>query len=227
MPNLSQKINPVSTTKTRKNYNNISKWYDMVSGTREKQIFDQGVQIFSTIKGGKILEIGCGTGYGLSSLNKYLDQTNRIFGLDLSEGMLRKTRKRIKFQGLNKIHLQQADARFLPFDHSSFSGIILGFTIELFPVEEIPMVLSECERVLKPEGKIVIVCMADAISIPVKIYNYFHNLFPKFIDCKPIEINAFVKNLNFDSISISTKSLWGLPVDIATISYHQGDKVLP
>jgi len=212
-----------STSETRHNYNNISKWYDLIVGSKEKQLFDRGVKNLSTIKGGKILETGCGTGSGLLSLYKYLDKTNIIFGLDLSDGMLIKTKGKINPLLNISIHLQQADARFLPFDRFTFSGIILGFTLELFPEEDINMVLAECERILVPEGKIVIVCMADALTIPVRIYSFFHNLFPKFIDCKPIDIERFISNLKYDSFSISTQMLWGLPVDIVSMSYVKGE----
>jgi len=205
----------------RNNYNKISRWYDLVIGTREKQIFDQGVRQFSSLKNGRILEIGCGTGNGLVTLSKEIDQTNSIFGLDLSEGMLRKSKQKFQAIGLSNIQLQQAHARFLPYEDYVFSGIILGFTLELFPDEEIPLVLAECERILQPAGRIVVIYMAEARTFPVDVYRYFHHKFPTLIDCKPIDIHNYSNKLNFDSITITPKILWGLAVNIAIINYNK------
>src|SRR5258705_5320312 len=75
--------------------------YDLVFGA----IFDRGRQAAIAAAeqvGGRILEVGVGTGI---SLPGYSSQ-NRIIGIDLSAAMLRKAQRRVA--DLAPVHLQKA-----------------------------------------------------------------------------------------------------------------------
>jgi ubiquinone/menaquinone biosynthesis C-methylase UbiE len=208
-----------STSQTRDNYNKISNWYDIVIGAKEIQLFKQGIKEIGPLKNGKILEIGCGTGKGLLSLNEEYGSDNSIYGLDLSDGMLKKSITKIQDKSFNSTFLIQADAFFLPFGKLTFEAVILGFTLELFPDDEIPSILLECKRVIKQNGKLVIIHMAEGTTWMVNFYKSLHRSFPKIIDCKPIEIGNYLKELDFKSLSVNSENLWGLPVNIATINF--------
>src|SRR5215831_2817880 len=102
--------------KVRKIYQQWAPFYDLVFGT----IFEEGrraVVRAAERVGGRILEVGVGTGISLP----YYSSTSRVFGIDLSEEMLNKARQRVDSRKLSNVEdLQQMDAEELPFPDSSF-----------------------------------------------------------------------------------------------------------
>ena len=102
--------------------------------------------------GGRILEIGVGTGL---SFDDY-DHTTEITGIDLSEPMIARARERVK-KGRHPYvkDLRVMDAHDLNFPDASFDCVVGQFVITL--VEDPERVLSECARVLKSGGQIVLV----------------------------------------------------------------------
>src|SRR5688572_16204130 len=71
--------------------------------------------------GGRILEVGVGTGISLP----YYSSTNRIFGIDISEGMLEKARQRVDELKLRNVEaLEVMDAERLDFPDESFDSVV-------------------------------------------------------------------------------------------------------
>lgn len=102
--------------------------------------------------GGKILEVGVGTGL---SFDDY-DATTEVTGIDLSAPMLEKARARMasgRYPYVKAVH--QMDAHRMSFADASFDCVVAQFVITL--VESPEQVLSECHRVVKPGGRIILV----------------------------------------------------------------------
>lgn len=94
-------------------------------------------------KGGRVLEVGCGTGLLLSRMAEFASLAH---GIDLSPGMLDKARAR----GLS---VTEASATQLPFDDASFD-VTCSFKV-LAHVEDIGSALEEMSRVTRPGGVIL------------------------------------------------------------------------
>jgi ubiquinone/menaquinone biosynthesis C-methylase UbiE len=102
--------------------------------------------------GGKILEVGVGTGL---SFDDY-DHTTEITGIDLSEPMLEKARAKLATGRYPYVKaVQKMDAHALTFPDATFDCVVAQFVITLVANPE--QVLSECRRVVKPGGKIILV----------------------------------------------------------------------
>ena len=102
--------------------------------------------------GGRILEIGVGTGL---SFDDY-DQTTEITGIDLSEPMIARARQRAASGRYPFVKgLAVMDAHYLRYEDATFDCVVGQFVITL--VEDPERVLSECARVLKPGGQIILV----------------------------------------------------------------------
>jgi len=206
-----------SKQKARLSYNRMSRWYDLFAGSSEQKFMRFGISQLRPQPGEKILEIGCGTGHGLIALARSVTQAGKVIGLDISEGMLSQSNTLIRKSDFkNSIQLHLGDGCRLPYPTNYFSAVFLSFTLELFDTPDIPLVLTECRRVLKQEGRIVIVGLNKNKSISVQIYEWFHNLMPSFVDCRPIYIQPYLLQSSFIVTNSSIKKMWGLPVEIVT-----------
>ncbi len=102
--------------------------------------------------GGRILEIGVGTGL---SFDDY-DHTTEISGIDMSEPMIARARERANTGRYPFVkELAVMDAHNLSYPEASFDCVVAQFVITL--VENPEQVLSECARVLRPGGQIILV----------------------------------------------------------------------
>src|SRR6516162_1810028 len=94
--------------------------YDLVFG----KVFEQGRQ--STIAeadriGGRILDVGVGTGLSLSDYAR----STRLCGVDISEPMLRKAQSRVRALKLDNVEtLSVMDAKNLAFPDCFFDAVV-------------------------------------------------------------------------------------------------------
>jgi len=99
-----------------------------------------------------VLDLGIGTGV---SLNFYPTDRGRIIGVDLSAGMLREARKKIRERGLLTANVFQANALQLPFADDTFDHVFISHVITV--VSDPYVLVREAQRVCKPGARIVIV----------------------------------------------------------------------
>jgi demethylmenaquinone methyltransferase/2-methoxy-6-polyprenyl-1,4-benzoquinol methylase len=135
-------------------YNQISRWYDLLAGTSEKTYSAVCVQKLRVQEGQQVLEIGFGTGSCLLNLAELVGHPGRVYGIDISEVMCEVAQEKVKNAGFtDRVDLRRGDAIHLPFDDNVVDAVIMNFTLELFDTLEIPMLLSECHRVLRNNGR--------------------------------------------------------------------------
>lgn len=124
----------------------------------------------------KLLDVATGTGdFALALLKLNPDE---IIGVDISREMLKKGVEKVKQKGANKITLQYGDSENLSFEDNSFDGVTVSFGVRNF--ENLKKGLKEIHRVIKPQGKAVILEFSKPKSFPFKqVFNlYFHYLLP-------------------------------------------------
>ena len=60
--------------------------------------------------GDRVLEVGCGTGRNLAFLSRAVGPNGRVYGVDISEGMLAKAREACEKNGCTNVRLIQSDS---------------------------------------------------------------------------------------------------------------------
>lgn len=105
------------------------------------------------LRGKRVLEIGFGPGHLLVEMNR---SGLQAVGLDESPQMIRQARQNLARSNL-PVALSRGYAQFLPFASGAFDSVV-----STFPSEYIadPRALAEARRVLKEDGRFVIVPVA-------------------------------------------------------------------
>lgn len=98
----------------------------------------------------KILDIAAGRGASLFPAAEKVGANGTVIGVDLSEGMVKKTTNDILKRGYTNVKILKMDAENLKFDDNSFDFILCGLSLFLFP--HYIKALKEAFRVLKPNG---------------------------------------------------------------------------
>ena len=219
----------MSTTKTeisrvqrnkqeaRETYNRLSRWYDLFEGWSETKSKNEGLRRLDVATGERVLEVGSGTGHGLVALAHKVGESGKVYGLDISEGMLRVARQEVAKAGLtDRIELRMGDAEAMPFGDDSFDALFMSFVLELFDTPQIPAVLQECRRVLRSDGRISVVALSreGETGIMRRLYESAHRKFPKVVDCRPIYVRKALEDAGFRIEEGVERMMWGLPVEI-------------
>ena len=170
---------------TRAFYNKISRVYDLLADRSEAPVRRAGLELLKARAGEKVLELGCGTGHSLVRLAKAVGPKGQVFGLDLSDKMLKLAKANLAEAGM-------AERARMPYADGSLDAVFMSFTLELFDTPEMPEVLRECKRVLRPDGRIVVVGMStQGEPEPLSgVFEWAHHRFPYFLDCRPSYIRA-------------------------------------
>lgn len=136
----------------REIFDDTAPWYDRAtqfmsfgSGSlyRRKALVRAGLN-----PGMRVLDVATGTGVVARAAAEVTNDPKSIVGLDPSIGMLAAGRRKAAFK------IVQAKSEALPFAAESFDLITIGFAMRHFA--DLRFVFSECARVLRPGGRLLI-----------------------------------------------------------------------
>ena len=198
-------------------YDRLGRWYDLIVGWSEKSARGIGLKKLNAGEGERVLEIGFGTGHCLLALAQSVGDSGRVDGIDLAETMLNITQRRVSKAGLSeRVELKCGDATKLPYDPDAFDAVFMSFALELFDTPEIPIVLQECQRVLRRGGRICVVALSKEgkNSLSVRFYEWLHKKLPNYADCRPIFVHRALEEASFQEFDVTEMSWSGFLVEI-------------
>ena len=142
--------NDVPIPSIRESYDQLAEEYaNHLFHELENKPFDRDLlDRFAAGVGGQVCDMGCGPGH----VARYLrDAGVTVFGLDLSPQMLEQARNR----NLD-IRFREGNMLALDLEESSLAGITAFYAIVNLPPESWPQVFREMERVLQPNGLLLL-----------------------------------------------------------------------
>lgn len=130
------------------NYDDIAKEY--VNEFFEDTSDNKYIDIFlNSLNGKKILDVGCGNGKDCKYI---LEKGFNINGIDLSIGMLNIAKEKVP-----NCNFEIMDITKITYPDDSYDGIISNCSLFHIPVEKLPKTLKSFKRVLKPDGKLLLI----------------------------------------------------------------------
>lgn len=137
-------------------YREFAWTYDSVAAAVSGGRWSAWAQAALPYVGGRVLELGCGTGNLQRALLR-AQGAQLIAGLDASPQMLAITRRKLAASGLSD-RLVRAAAQALPFSATSFDTVVATFPSE-YIID--PATLAELRRVVRPGGRVVVALAAS------------------------------------------------------------------
>ncbi|ADB63041.1 Methyltransferase type 11 (plasmid) [Haloterrigena turkmenica DSM 5511] len=104
--------------------------------------------------GERILEVGPGTGYYTGMVARAIEPSGTLHAVDVQSEMVEHLRTRMQQEGTLNVEPIRGDARSLPYPDNTFDAAYLVLVLGEIPDQE--RALDELERVLKPDGRLVV-----------------------------------------------------------------------
>jgi demethylmenaquinone methyltransferase / 2-methoxy-6-polyprenyl-1,4-benzoquinol methylase len=162
-------------------FNNISGNYDFLN-----HFFSMGidklwrkkvVKMLEQVRPKRILDVATGTGdLAIAALDA---NPEKVIGIDISEGMLEKGRKKVSSAKMDaRIELQYGDSESIQFPNHYFDAVTVAFGVRNY--QHLERGLSEMNRVLKPGAPLIVLEFSKPQNWFIRqlYYFYFCNVLP-------------------------------------------------
>ena len=119
----------------------------------ETKVYDTFIDKWlQTIQRGNILDVGCGGGNNCQYINE--KDGFQAYGIDFSDGMIAEAKKRYP-----NVKIKKMDMTNITFPDQTFDGILSNCSLIHIPTELIPQTLQGFKRVLKTNGKLLLIVL--------------------------------------------------------------------
>jgi len=146
-------------------YKRVAQIYDRIFEPLNSGLRALGVKMFPPYEGMTVLDVGCGTGI---HLERYQKAGCDVYGIDLSPAMLEVARKRLG----KDANIQMGDASKMPYPDKEFDLIIMSTVLHQMPRNVRSAVINETKRVLKENGRILLIDFHPGPIQPLKGWLY-------------------------------------------------------
>ena len=160
--------------------------------------------------GERVLDVGTGTGLSLAPLVAG-NPHGWTVGLDATPAMLRRARARLAETPAARYTLRRAEARALPYAANTFDAVYSSYLIDVLPRPRIRPALVEMRRVLRDDGRLVVVCLAPPTRLIERLWARLARLVPPlFGGARPVEVRPALQQAGFSVQRSTTRTQVGL-----------------
>jgi ubiquinone/menaquinone biosynthesis C-methylase UbiE len=204
-------------------YTRLAPVYEAWARATESKARRRVLELASVRPGEDVLEVATGTGVQLVRLAG-ANLGGRTVGVEISEGMLAQTRRRLEHAGLaGEVAVIEGSALNLPIADESFDLLVNGYMLDLLPLDDIPRALAEFKRVLRPRGRLVLSNMTKGERRRHRIWDWaYERGVVVTANCRGVLAAPVLRELNFGGVSRQYLSQMLFPTEIVTA--HKEDR---
>ena len=174
--------------------------YDDLTMEHEAKPKALALELLDRKPGERYLEVAVGTGLSFAAVVEQ-SGVGAAFGVDMTIDMIGVSRGRLAEQGVALAPFSLADARSLPFPDESFDCLFNSYMLDLIPTPEIPTVLAEFFRVLRPGGRLVLVNLTEGEGDDIAFSTGWKENFVKdpvsLGACRPVVVGPLMASSGF------------------------------
>lgn len=205
----------LSTSAIQEYYDRISARYDWVE-VFEAAAKRRAQDLLDLQPGNYLLNVGSGTGKDNQKFQEIVGPAGAIFGIDIAWEMTRLSHVRLNCP------IIQTDARRLPCSANSFDRLYAAYLLDLMPTNEIPALLGELLRVLKPGGRMVLLSLTEGATPAGKfiagLWKLAYRISPVSCGgCRPIDLSMIANEAGYPVTTRQVISQVGIASEIIVI----------
>ena len=191
-------------------YSRLAFIYDVWEWATERKSLELALVRAEVHDGEAVLEVAVGTGAVFCDVLR-LNPSGRNVGVDLTEAMLRRARRRAGRAGV-PFALEVGDARALAFDSGSFDVVLSNNMFGLLPRTDVEPVLREMLRVLRPGGR----CVFTTMFPPKRRFSsWIYRVGAKWLGgWNEVDLEPVVRAVGFQDVHSETVSQMGIPSQV-------------
>jgi ubiquinone/menaquinone biosynthesis C-methylase UbiE len=178
-------------------YNSLAGVYDIWAYMTESRARDRALELAEIKNGQNILEVAVGTGLAFYKIVKRNPDGTNV-GIDISDGMLKKARKRLRQLEKANYELKLGTALNLEAEDHQYDLLINNYMFDLIPYDQMDAILTEFKRVLKPGATLVLAGMTKGEKFGSGIYDKIYRLSPRLMGgCRSVQLSERLQRHGF------------------------------
>ncbi|OUV99583.1 MAG: bifunctional demethylmenaquinone methyltransferase/2-methoxy-6-polyprenyl-1,4-benzoquinol methylase [Betaproteobacteria bacterium TMED156] len=155
-------------------FNDVAENYDLMNDLLSFGLHriwkSRAVNYMNLSQGDIVLDVASGTGDMAELIKRKIGTKGTVFISDINTKMLNLGRDKLLDKGVNTVAIN-CDSEHLPFNSSSFDRVSIAFGLRNMTNKEVA--LKEINRVLKPNGKLVVLEFSQIHKSLSPIYDWY------------------------------------------------------
>jgi len=195
-------------------YRRIAGLYDAWAALTESKAHERCLEVAAIRDGESVLEVAVGTGLLFEGILRRNPSGVNV-GIDLTESMLDRARRRVRLSVAANVSLEIGDAYSLTYADETFDLVISNYLFDMLPQEDFSGVLTEFRRVLRPGGRLLLVNMTKAGRWYQGFWDRLYRLSPEIMGgCRGVLLLPHVSEAGFTRCQRETVSQMGFPSEL-------------
>ena len=178
-------------------YDGKAWFYDVWAYLTESKARERALELAEIQDGQSILEVAVGTGLMFNQIVKRNSHGQNV-GIDISPGMLSRAKTRLSKQNSENYSLSIGSAFDLKVEDASVDMLVNNYMFDLVPFNQMDKIICEFKRVLKRDGKLILINMTKSESFCGGLYENVYRLSPRFLGgCRGVQMTDLLTRHGF------------------------------